>query len=326
MDKLLVHMTGLCAFVPRYEIHKRKKNNQMRVLLVESNSPSDLPGGHALHAHEPHVPVLLCPCESLISDSKLYRKPDMIYGGTAVFYLDDQDLKIKDARAERLKVVLRSNAGSGCPNGRNNDSFEWVTSLAAASPDSEKVPDSCFGSSEVDSSVIARVELREGRISTEQLACDSPDEAILWEFKPPYSLKRGRHHQVAADIVRCDIDVKGTVELVTSPLRERLSNVRVEEAFRGKTDLSIGLRALGKAKIREIHIWVKNMPWADVLGTREPRSYAKEPDLHFSHFYKLSSSYKNANVPHACGRCPVPIPHMGNPNCQPARTAPNIKA
>jgi hypothetical protein len=189
MNKLLISITGLCAFVPKHDIREIPHNNQMRLLLVESNRPSDLPGGHTFHAHEPHVPVFLCPCRNVDSDPE-YRQPDAIFGSTAAFYLDDQDLKIENAKDDSLEVVLKNNAGCGCPqydpDPNNSSSFEWVTPLAKVSPGSGEVPASCFCSYEVDPSVIARVELREGRILTEQLARDSSQEkAIVWEYIDP---------------------------------------------------------------------------------------------------------------------------------------------
>jgi len=326
MSQLLVRITGLCAFVPKHAIREIPKDNQMRLLLVESNRPSDLPDGHAFHAHEPHVPVFLCPYQNVDQDKK-YRQPDVVFGSTAAFYLDDQDLKIKNAKDNSLEVVLKNNAGRGCPEvdpeKGNITSFEWVAPLAEVSPGSGKIPDSCFCSSEVDPSVIARVELREGKILTEHLACDSSDRnAIVWEYKIPYSLKRGCHYQVAADVVRFEVDIEDSVVLITTPLRSNFSNVRVRDAFHPKAVLPIRLMT----KEADIYTWVKNMPWADIFGTREPQRYEDEPDIHFSHFYKLSSEYKDANVPHAYGRCPLPVPHLGNPNCQPARTEPNPNA
>jgi hypothetical protein len=320
MSKFLMRITGLCAFVPRDDIRNNPKKNQMRLLLVESSKPADLPAFHAFHAHEPHVPIFLCPFDKV---DLHYRNPDIVYNRVAGFYLEDQDLKIRDAKDHSLEVVLRNNAGRGCHDLENISSFEWVTPLAQVSPGSEVVPDSCFRQSAVDSSVIARVELREGKIRTAQIAVDSDDRAILWEFKVPYSAKRGSgHYQVAADIVEFEVDVQDSVELVTSLLRPS-SNPRVSNAFHGKSELTIRLTSEGA----DIDTWVKNMPWADILGTRRPQRYEQEPDVHFSHFYKLSSEYKDANVPHAHGRCDhAPVPHQGNPNCQPVRTAPNPNA
>jgi hypothetical protein len=49
--------------------------------------------------------------------------------------------------------------------------------------------------------------------------------------------------------------------------------------------------------------------------------------VHFGHIYKVSARYKDVNVPHFYRLCTGdykdPMKHQGNPNCQPARTAPN---
>jgi hypothetical protein len=326
-----IFFTGLCAFVPRYDIRQYPKQNQMRVLLVESSMPSDLPAMHMSHAHEPHAPVFFCPNDHVYKGNG-YRKPDIIYSGgdgeIAVFCLDGQDLGFKDVVEDQLEVVLGDHAGYGCPNGTNEESFEWVTNLAEVSPGSEQVAKSCLASDRLDPAVVARVKLARGKIYNKQFAAkesrgEDYGRVYLWEFKVPYGPKRGpEHHQAASNIVGFESNYIGAVELVSRRLRGGL-NPRVDKAFGDGNTLPIKL--VSKGEVTEIVAWVKNMPWADILSIREPQGYEADPDVHFSHVYKVSSGYDDANVPHYYNLCDyqIPIVHQGNPNCQPARTAPN---
>jgi hypothetical protein len=334
MDNQLLRilMTGLCAFVPKRDIEDYPTGNQMRVLLVESTSPADLPSAHD-HHHEAHVPVLICQYANLCHDNG-YRKPDLLYYEKeiqmAVFCLDGQDLKICNATKDRLEVTL-GGGGCGCPTKEKNsdkdnrDSFYWVDGFKEISPGSGYVDDACLRPSDVDPSVVARVELWEGRVYTEQLALGEEFYPYLWKFKVPYSAKRGaKHFQAAAVIVGFEAPYERYVDLITYCFRRKL-NPRVEKAF-GKDD-RLTIRLIPKNN--EIQVWVKNMPWPDVLGTRTPQGYKDKPDVHFGHVYKICVDYEDANVPYYYGECTdfqIIPKHGGNPNCQPVRTAKNEKA
>jgi hypothetical protein len=326
-------MTGLCAFVPKREIKEVSEGNQMRVLLVESTSRADVMDAEMNHAHEPHVPVLIAAVENVVSSGD-YRKPDLIYseGELAVFYLEGQDLKVNGAQADNLSIFLEVGAGCGCPHPRptgsdvrsQKHSFEWVPSFEDISPGSKGVDDACLGDS-VDSSVVARVELREGEVYTSQL-CSQVKEVFLWQYKIPNTPKRGAsHRQAAAQVVGFEAFFEETVELSAKNFKG-LPNPSLRSTSKDNNEGIIKL--VPSDEESEIVVWIMNMPWADILRTRYPEGYLDKPDIHFAHLYKILLDYNEVNVPHLYGQCPVPMPpiHQGNPNCQPVRTAPNANA
>jgi hypothetical protein len=322
-DTLRILMTGLCAFVPGKDIEKYPKNNQMRVLLVESTTDMDLQGRGMNYQHEQHVPVLMAPYAN-VDTSDGNRRPDLIFRSEkedvewAVFYLAGQDLRVKGAKDHRLEIVVTNGAGCGCTDDDSNrNACEWVADFAAISPGSEYVDKACL-EAECDPAVVARVELWEGKIFTEQIGSEKAALPFLWKYKIPDSPRRGpKRYQSAAHIVGFEAHFKDVVELRTS--------------YFGKKDYQAIKLLIPKdsgPEGRSIVVWVKNMPWADILGAREPEGYRHKPDIHFAHLYKVCLDYDSVNVPHFYKLCRRTVfrPHAGNPNCQPVRTAPNTKA
>jgi hypothetical protein len=327
-NSLEILMTGLCVFVPKKKIEKFPQRNQMRVLLVESSSGVDVSSMDMNFTHEPHVPVLVAPNIN-VDCSDGCRQPNLTYRHKevewAVFYLDGQDLAVKGAHADRLDIVVDSGAGVGYPSKTNRRAFEWVPSFAKISHGSEFVDKACLRKNNVDPSIVARLELWEGSVFSEQIASDENGSAFLWKYKVPNVAKRGpSHRQAATHIVGFETDFVDSVELLTKQFGHAM-NLRVEALFGKSNQLSIRLIPKGPEKIV---IWVKNMPWADILATREPEGYRDKPDVHFGHLYKVSSNYEDVNVPHLAGTDPKKLQprHQGNPNCQPVRAAANKKA
>jgi hypothetical protein len=337
-NKFTILMTGLCAFVPKKDIRQVTENNQMRVLMVESSSSADIMDADMAHAHESHVPVLIAPRKN-VCDGDAYRQPDLVYYGDklteqlALFYLEGQDLKISGAQDCNLTVFLEPGAGNNCPH-RHIDSetqhkysFDWVPGFDDISPGSQGVDEACL-SRRGDPSVAARIELRDGEVYTYRLGVH---EVFLWQYKAPNNSRRGSsHRQAAAQLVGFDTSFGEAVELLTSCFR-RPSNPILDLVFQAKNERTIKLIPQGG---EEIFVLVENMPWADILHTREPADSRERPDIHFAHLYKILLYYNDLNVPHFYDVCPdspkqplLPLPfHQGSPNCQPVRTAPNEEA
>jgi hypothetical protein len=325
---LRILMTGLCAFVPRDDIEKNPKDNQMRVLLVESSTGMDMSSMAMGYTHEPHVPVLVARHVN-VNHADAYRRPDLTYTdwfGEAwdVFCLDGQDLRIKAAQPHRLEIDVFDGAGVGYPTDENQTSFQWVANLAKISPGSEKVDDSCL-KTPPDPAIVARLALTEGRVFSYLLASDGGRSTVLWKYKIPNVAKRGpSHRQAAANVVGFESHFAESVEILAKPFAKNL-NTRMDRLFeRISEPPPIGLKPENGEK--GLEIWVKNMPWADILGTRKPEGFKFKPDVHFAHLYKVSENYEDVNVPHFCEeRYPSDL-HQGNPNCQPVRTDPNDMA
>jgi hypothetical protein len=324
-NTLIILMTGLCAFVPREDIEKSPKDNQVCVLLVESTTSMDLPGMGMSYTHEQHVPVLLAPYGN-VDSSPGYRQPDLIFGRKdvewAVFLLDQQDLGVDGAQSHRLEIVGSSGAGIGCPDHQmpNLNAFEWIADFARISPDAEYVDKACL-EPEGDPAVVARVELWQGKIFTDLLCLDEKLYPVLWKYKMPDSPKRGpEHYQAAAAIVGFETHFGDAVVLLTRKFGEKDGR---------RIRLFIPKNEKADAENKKVEIWVKNMPWADILAARPREGYRYKPDIHFSHLYKICQDYNSVNVPHFYRSCPEQVdasPHAGNPNCQPVRTAPNPEA
>jgi len=330
MADLILLITGLCAFVPKKDIKKYyENNNRMRVLLVDSEEPADLPHSHDPHIHELHIPVLICPHASVVS-AEGYREADAAYLDRdqdpprlmAVFYLDDQDLSIESiAGPNDYKLsIYGKEVGGECPNDDDESSFFWAAPLDKISSGFGNVRSACFTPSDVDASVISRVVLNEGEIRTGKRATLQDHRIIRWIYKVLHGTGGNRFRQVAADIVELRLTLPGTdVIFKTRLFRSESRNPRVREVF-GKADgnpLSIRLKDPDK-------VWIKNMPWLDILGTRPKDAGDYKEDLHFAHFYKILEKYEDVNIPHIYQVCEKKDPrHGGNPNCQPCVAAYN---
>jgi hypothetical protein len=341
--KFYLRFTGLCEFVPRYDIEDagHYKKNRVKILLVDTNELPDVPHEHdSPHAYDLHFPVFVCPLENVYCNG-IYRRPDATYyynqdgneKEMAVFYLDDQDVWIANPQRteDSLEIVYRERTGTGCiRKGTSQDqeytadyeSFSWVAPLAEISPGSESVDPNCLCREGVDSSALARVELREGRLTTYLLAMDGDNKVVNWRFKLP-DLPDGKlgveHRQALADIVELEANL-GTEIVMNTRLIRISKNMRVRSIFASE-DKVLPIRVVS-VKNESVTAWIKNMPWAEIFEIRLLRSGPRMPEVHFAHFYKMSLNYDDANVPHPAGQCGFrPTDHQGNPNCPPARAA-----
>jgi len=273
----------------------------MIVLLVESYNP--VPGhlGHHHGQHELHVPVLVCPEKYVVRGGRL-RLPDMTFQPTpypgnqdsedvmAVFYLDDQDITIKPDANTELEVELTP--VKNCTGSQS--SFNWVTPIEEVNPGAETVRDSCFASPG-DSSVISRVYLRQGKITTAKLATNLERKILLWKFEEadradsygPSESKPKEGRAIAAVVgAHFDLDEEQGIEFTTHLLHNHSSNRRVETVFAHAPGKQLRIRIEPTDNYRKI--WIKNVPWPDILQVRNLRNPKR--DDHFAHIYKLSKN------------------------------------
>jgi len=317
-----MYLTGLCEFVPKYDFgdpaHLGK--NQMRVLLANSSH-------HFGTGHEQHLPVLVCEY-SRVDRSPGNRIEDdtFVYQNTtwAIFNLIDQDLRIDGASPEKLNVPNLGGGGTACSaTPANYRDFAWVGPIGSITPGAGTVKNACLAAANVDPFVIARVALTQGTIETAKLARDGDRQIALWAFEPDQI-----HRRVLADLVRFWANI-GTVsaKLWTNLLRTTTDpTVSALYPHGPGSQLPIVIDPVANKST----VYVFNMPDPDIRQTRPaPPPGPRSPDVHFYHFYDLSTTPGSRNIPSQVAVCPEsnPIgPHQGNPNCPPVRTSANLLA
>ncbi len=335
MATLSIRFTGLCVFVPKYDLDDCQfyGKNSMKMLFVDT--AESVEQHHAMagyQAHELHLPLLICPYEKVITGTGL-RSPDACFVATdqieaeqqkmAVFYLDDQELTI-DEDGEYLEVIHKSGYYEACPTEDKLKLFNWVAPLAQVCPGSELIRPSCLREIKygVDSAVLGRMLLNRGKIRTEQMAVDLDHRIIKWRFKPltgSYDECGTWYEQAIADTVELEMNRGHYTTLIATLLREP-RNPRIKESFEQKSKLPIKLDTTAN-----LVVWVKNMPWPDATGSRRGSPRSRQPDYHFAHFYSLSRFYQGLHVPFPHRLCDqIDNRHNGNPNCPPAVGGPEI--
>jgi len=308
-NTLKLKFTGLCGLVPKKPIDEA--NNQLRVFLVDVRNPS----GHDGHQHEQHAPVLTCEFARVVTGSGL-REPDRIYMDPkhfvlmALFDLSDQDLRIDGATGNSLTFAGPSSIGT-CPTINNIDSFSWTAPLASISTGSATLRASCFSPTNVDTSVVARVSITQGVVSTSKMARDTSNKILKWEFKvsptgSPVALKRaiGEEVELRYTFNSSDIDFK---------TRNFRSSTSPTETIRLKPPANNIVTAA-----------VQNVPWKELLSVvHNPKPDHRDPDHHFVHFYDWSQTPGVKNIPHPlltvsrCSEVPPPAPGLNNTQCPP---------
>jgi hypothetical protein len=294
-------ITGLCSFVPKYPLvdGEQCQDNEITVLLAESYKPVP---GHSSHTHgEPHVPVLVCPEKYVVYGEGL-RAPDAMFQPTpyplnqdytdlmAIFYLDDQQITIEPHTLNELNVHFGE--VKDCPQS-DLTSFQWVAPLAEVNPGSERVRASCL-SPECDPSVISRLQLRQGTVTTAKLATNIKRKVLLWYFDETDKYHRKHRRKggraIAATVgVHFDLD-EACITFKTSLLREygggyrTSANRRVEAIFGCDPEMSLPI-VLEPVGIEVPKVWIKNVPWPDILQIRRLRD--PRCDAHFAHIYKF---------------------------------------
>jgi hypothetical protein len=332
-----LNFTGLCEFVPRYDIEDIRTQekgghygyNRVKVLLVDASEPlEDAHYENNQYPYEEHIPVFVCPSKNIGSG---YRQADESFYSRfyaermSMFYLHDQEIWIDKARPDKLTIEY--SYSTGCSNAEKLDSlresFAWVAPLAEISPGSEEVHPDCLNPvgcpAGIDDSVLSRVELSEGTLRTFLIAMDGDKQVVNWKFKVPGTRSNIRHRQSIADIVQFETEVMNSGLYLNTTLFRTSKNGRVRALFEEVGDTrQIHVVSDGS----EVMAWILNMPLLDIWRARDLTPGPRKPEVHFAHFYKLSSDYGDPNVPHQAEQCPYRDPrHQGNPNCPPARAA-----
>jgi hypothetical protein len=335
--RLSVQFTGLCGIVPKLPI--TSTNNQATVLLADATKP---PTGSHAHEHETHIPVLVCGAGLVAAGG---RSPDLIFRlkklDLAAFYLMDQEIKVVGAHADSLTFNTGASGGD-CPvSAMDEERFDWTVSLSTISPGPAGQPGSGVVRStcldpigSVDPAVLARVRLTRGEMRTRDLARDSSKSILKWDFRVfPHGTPIGQHHAITELLELSDGAVPNTVEFETRLLRNTKYD-EIREVFGTGSSLRIRIDSQDDGTgtgNRIAQAVVKNVPLADLLGLRPdlPANH-RDDDSHFEHFYGLSKTPRDLNVPTPLlllPRCPsFTGPAPMNPQCPPALYEPDSGA
>ncbi len=311
MSELKLKFSGLCGLVPKKPIDQ--PNNQMRVLLVNARH-----AGHGTHSVY-HTPVLVCE-NRLVKTGLGLRSPDRKYWdprtrlSMALFSLDDQDVSIIGAPPNSLTFKGPA-AVATCPTSTTMaESFAWTGPMKGVSPGSEIVKAECLAPDNVDASVAGRVAVTAGEVKTSVSAADNDKTILQWEFRqnpeePPVPLVQALAEEVQLSYT---FDTP-TIELQTQKFGPPAQPTQI-----------VRLTPIVGTAVA----WILNMPWEDILSRRMySQTDHRDPDYHFAHFYDLSESPGDKNIPYPCldkPRCDhAPGPGLNNPQCPPVRYADN---
>jgi hypothetical protein len=300
MSNIIVKFTGLCGFVPANSIWNQPAN-AVTVLLPDARSLKVDPND------EPHRTALVFILDNWIGGTGL-RDPDLTFSlkGTkmGLCYLDDQELQLGAPSANTLSITV-NDGGDGCQN-NNLESFYWIAPMAVIQPGTETVNPGCLDPRTVDSSVLTRVLVSEGKLETSRLAAHPNDAVILWEFVPDAG---SGHQQVLADEVKATLPLQGQFLVLTPTLLRS-----------GSTPQPLKLDSKGG----DITLWIENMPLDDILGIRINSNPQRGPDYDFKHLYRFAKNVpKNQPVPTPKSTCPGSSgPQVASPQCPPSRFAP----
>ncbi|HYO14623.1 MAG TPA: hypothetical protein VE685_15615 [Thermoanaerobaculia bacterium] len=282
MGEFIMSFTGLCCFVPDHDItdDSHRGNNRMMVLLVETKNDPPGHGGHGGHAHIKHLPLLVCPYES-VDRAGNSRTEDDREGKWAIFFLDDQEIWLEEATDEpQLQVIYYGDSGEECPTLENARSFAWVAPMAEMSPGSQFIKYHCLY--EVDeahplhTSVTTRMKLTKGEVGSKSFAAVCGGD-IKWKFR--------NHRQVLSDSVYYKVEFNAENLVLNTKLIRRSENEQVMKAF-PDGPFSVRQIRLRQNPQSVVEAAIRNMP-RTYVPTTDPLS---EPgDSHFAHFYKFSS-------------------------------------
>jgi hypothetical protein len=313
--------TGLCCFVPKYDIHKKPQNNQMRVLMVDAREPDMKDPYSPMEAHEP---VLIVPHGDVVTGDES-RYPDIVtFEGkdpkNAIFFLGDQDIAIRDAASKSLTVTASKKGERGCPSQASQFDFDWVAPLTKISPGRGKVSSACFHTRDqvVHKHVGCRMALCDGKIKTYGLATNDRDKVIAWKFKerddddPPSDFS-----QALADLVSYEfIGKSATLILDISSLRNPQSD-RLKAILKDPKPIML-------TNQYDHYFQIANMPLPDAMEIT-PHPGTRNRDYHFVAFYHLTPQNGSDNIPYSPVSptiCKGPLssqPNLLNPHCPPAQ-------
>jgi len=315
--------TGLCTFVPRYDIDKHVGANHATVLLVDAHNP------HATAHHMAHEPVLTCPLGTVGSGG---RSPDHTWssptGGMALFYLQDQHLTFQsEANGITFKSGLKGNADT-CPSYSNFPDVLWIAPLDQINPSSGTIKPSCLGTG-TDPSFGARVALSQGTLFCSKIAKHGNDFVVIWQFGISPNTPDVALEQALADAATLATQVDGQVRLDTTLIRPA-TNSTVARVFTGGVGSSLSIIIEQITPHAPIVATILNSPLPDIVGNPPPIPIPRDPDYHFGHYYQLSARGGLPLItpfpdPSALQSCPgAGVPSLNTIHCPPSMALPEL--
>jgi hypothetical protein len=316
--KLTVSFTGLCGFVPVYPTYPPQRNNELFVLM-----PGLEGQGHHVAPEERHVPVLVIRIPKA-EIGKGYvtvtgrQEADIVFydsGGDqfSLYDIENLDINVHKVVPKRWDAVVKDGLVGYCPlKAVNDDYFSWVARVGKISEHLGRVDVRCLSSdtAEVPRAVGSRVLITSGEVKVNAYFVGN-SQPFIFKFKPKGDSVLSQHAQALAEEVLWDINDD------TSPLTLTASSL-----YDGKAPFSV----VFKAPVTQVYI--KNLPLADVLGTRtrEPiRPYAhRKGDEHFDSLYRFCAADPGMGkgpIPFATVEC-VYTGNISNPRCPPAAFSP----
>jgi hypothetical protein len=299
--RLLLRFTGLCAFV-----HPTGANpKRMRVVLPNVRD----------HRHEgmPEHHAVLIVLEENVDPNNIPARPyfkfaggdDFVQARCLAFPLDGDAVTVCDLpEGDSLKIEPGPRPDLACPS-EDPQGFRWIARM-------EEAGDRAFGDMQnqyllLDNRqlVLARLPLTTGTIRTKEFAKDPERRPLKWQFYDPGPPPRDSKGlpRAMAELIEWQVDFtdRERVDLRLIPF----------DAPDEHKDLTLVANAVG-----EIPAWIVNMPLLDVLLFKRYGAYPAG-DLHFAHFYHLSSQ-PGVHVPfRLTAVCPDRVGMLSNPRCPP---------
>jgi hypothetical protein len=311
---LFVNFTGLCLFVPH------PSGKRMRVLLVDATDANHGgaagPGHPHEHGHngddprqhEAHFPVLVYD----VRDRAVPRDDRTFTQGDTFGRMDLRgfDLEIVGAREDALSL-LDGRIGQ-CPTNASARNASWLANIGTVGRRNGAVDPRCLDPTNVSPAVATRIRLTDGEFSTRFIAANNGRRPVQYRFGSESGpLLDGS--RAIAEVMELELKIPG-------------DEVTLEaKSFRaaGNTDRIVLKPQLPTADVR---IFIKNMPDADIEGTRAADPIGtlhqrRSVDFHFAHFDRLLLD------PAPAGQEPLPLPgdscnyiqaeppYLGNPQC-----------
>jgi hypothetical protein len=315
----LLSFTGLCTFVPRYDITIHA--NHATVLLVDAHS------AHGTSHHMPHEPVLICAL-GLVDPNG--RQPDYTWPSTikqmALFYLQDQDVSSQpDAEQLTFTTGLKQPTDS-CPTHDNYQDVLWIAPLEEINRGSGKMKTSCLGGG-TDPSFGARVALSQGTLHSSQIARHGSKKAVIWQFGVTPNTPDIPLEQALADLATLETQVSGQANIVTTLIRPA-TNPIVAKDFPGGVGTSQTIILKPITTGAPIEARILNSPLPDIVGTPPAPNTPRDPDYHFGQYYQLSATSGLPLVepfadPKAVDSCPAAdVPSLNTTHCPPSLALP----
>ncbi len=312
VDTLYMHFTGLCGFVPNPSLQR------MRVVLVDATT------ANTCH-DEPHRAVLSTVTSNVVTgasvrggDGNYYEHGDPTARQFTYFDIPGQELWVGGTQGSNSLIVP---GGLGrpvdCPDVTNITNFYWIGRMDEVSPGTGNLLPDGLSSSNVPSEVTARFVLSTGTISSFLIAAQPSGRVVKWEFKKVGGPSTAQPTRALAEEI-----------LVEVPFPVGSTSVDINGIGGIHNASTVPLKPIRLNRSSQVHVWIENMPWPDITGTRPgPVPSSRDIDYHFVHFYDLSVP-PGSEVPHPLASdCPYSYgPSVASPRCPPVLFNPNNAA